>query len=227
MGSHERRGGRTDDASLNLSEAVENLKEKSARAAGEAKSAITSGVTALGDRATATISDATTSVRNAASDTVAAARDTLSETYQSGLAAGASAGDQLTETFTQSRDSLAQVIESHPFVVGGVGLLIGAVIASALPVTHAENRLFGDTSDDIKTRARDITSEGLQVATTAAQDVYHGSVSRAQEQGLSAEVVRQTVKDVGEKVREVVEQASETLDKKDNPSSSAFPLPQT
>jgi hypothetical protein len=217
MGSHERRGGR-DDASLNLSEAVENLKEKSASAAGEAKSAITSGVTALGDRATATISGATTSVRNAASDTAAAVRDTLSDTYQSGLAAAASAGDQLTETFTQSRDTLAQVIESHPFVVGGVGLLIGAVIASALPVTHAENRLFGDTSDDIKTRAHNITSEGLQVATAAAQDVYHGSVSRAQEQGVSAEVVRQT---------EVVEQASETLDKKDNPSSSAFSLPQT
>ena len=173
MGSHERSGAGTDNASSKLSEAVENLKEKSASAAGEAKSAITSGVSALGDRATATITDATTSVRNATSDTVAAARDTLSESYQSGLAAAASAGDQLTETFTQSRDSLAQVIESHPFLMGGVGLLIGAVIASALPVTHAENRLFGDSSDDIKTRARDITSEGLQVATTAAQDVYH------------------------------------------------------
>lgn len=48
---------------------------------------------------------------------------------------------------------------------------------------------------------------------------YHESVSRAQEQGLSADVVRQTVKDVGEKVKDVVEQVSEALDKKDNPSS--------
>jgi hypothetical protein len=105
--------------------------------------------------------------------------------------------------------------------MGGVGLLVGAVIASALPVTHAENRLFGDTSDDIKNRARDIASEGLHVATAGAHDVYHESVSRAQEQGLSADVVRQTVKDMGEKVKDVVEQVSEALDKKDNPLSAS------
>jgi hypothetical protein len=213
------------DASSKLSDVVENLKEKSASAAGEAKSAIKYGVNALGDRATAAIDDATTSVRNAASDTVAAARDTLSDTYQSGLSAATSAGDQLTETFTQSRDALAEAIESHPFVIGGVGLLVGAVIASALPVTHAENRLFGDTSDDIKNRARDIASEGLNVATTAAHDVYHESVSRAQEQGLSADVVRQTVKNVGDKVKNVVEQASEALDKRDSPSSASTVSP--
>jgi hypothetical protein len=209
------------DASSKLSDVVENLKENSASAAGEAKFAITSGVNALGDRATAAIDDVNTSVRDAASDTVAAARDTLSNTYQSGLTAAASAGDQLTETFTQSRDTLVEAIESHPFVMGGVGLLVGAVIASALPVTHAENRLFGDTSDDIKNRARDIASEGLHVATAGAYDVYHESVSRAQEQGLSADVVRRTVKDVGEKVKNVVEQASEALDKKDNPFSAS------
>jgi hypothetical protein len=128
-------------------------------------------------------------------------------------------------TFTLSRDALAEAIESHPFVMGGVGLLVGAVIASALPVTHAENRLFGDTSDDIKNRARDLASEGLHVATAAAHDVYHESVSRAQEQGLSADVVRQTVKNVGEKVKNVVEQASEALDKKDNPSSASTVSP--
>jgi hypothetical protein len=209
------------DASSKLSDVVENLKEKSASAAGKAKFAITSGVNALGDRATAAIDDVNTSVRNTASGTVAAARNTLSHTYQSGLTAATSAGDQLTETFTQSRDTLAEAIESHPFVMGGVGLLVGAVIASALPVTRAENRLFGDTSDDIKNRARDIASEGLNVATTAAHDVYHESVSRAQERGLSADMVRQTVKNVGEKVKDVVEQASEALDKKDNPSTAS------
>ena len=226
--SHERTGEKVHDASSKLSDVVENLKEKSASAAAEAKFAITSGVnalgdraTALGDRATAAIDDATTSVRNAASDAVAATRDTLSDTYQSGLAAATSAGDQLTETFTRSRDTLVEAIERHPFVMGGVGLLVGAVIASALPVTHAEDRLFGDTSDDIKNRARDIASEGLHVATAAAHDVYHESVSRAQEQGLSVDVVRRTVKDVGEKVKDVVEQASEALDKKDNPSSAS------
>jgi hypothetical protein len=222
IGSQEpREETRRHDASSKLSATVENLKEKAASAAGEAKSAITSGVDALGDRATAAFKDGTTSVRNAASDTIAAATDTLSDTYQGGLAAAASAGDELTETFIQSRDTLAQAIENHPFMMGGVGLLVGAVIASALRVTHAENRLFGDTSDDIKNRVRDTASEGLQVATTAAHNVFHETVSRAQEQGLSADVVRQTVKNVGEKVKDVVEQAGEALDKMDDPAPTS------
>jgi ElaB/YqjD/DUF883 family membrane-anchored ribosome-binding protein len=130
IGSQEpREETRRHDASSKLSATVENLKEKAASAAGEAKSAITSGVDALGDRATAAFKDGTTSVRNAASDTIAAATDTLSDTYQGGLAAAASAGDELTETFIQSRDTLAQAIENHPFMMGGVGLLVGAVIA--------------------------------------------------------------------------------------------------
>jgi len=203
------------DASSKMSDAAENLKEKAASAALEAKSAVISSVNALGGRATAAINDAST----AASDTAAAARETLSGTYQSGVDAAARTADQLTETFRQSKDTLLGTIENHPLVVGGIGLLIGAAIASALPVTQAENSLFGGTSDDLKNRARDMASEGLHVAQAAAQDVYEGSVSRAQEQGLSVDAVRRTVQDVGEKVTNVVEQARESLDKMSSASN--------
>jgi gas vesicle protein len=103
-------------------------------------------------------------------------------------------------------------MERHPLLVGGIGLLIGAVIASALPVSQAENRLFGDASDDLKNRARDVASDGLEVAKTAAESVYQESVSRIQEDGLSPEVVRQTVKGVGDKVKNVVQQAADALE---------------
>jgi hypothetical protein len=162
----------------------------------------------------AAIDEVTASARNTASDTVAAARETLSATYDSGVETAGRAGDQLTKTFQQSRDTVIETIESHPLVVGGIGLLIGAGIALALPVTQAENRLFGETSDDLKDQARDLASEGLHIAQTAAQDVYDESVARAQDAGLSADVVRDTIRAVGDKVTEVVQQASETLDKR-------------
>lgn len=117
-------------------------------------------------------------------------------------------GDQLTESFRQSRDTLIGSLESHPFVVGGIGFLIGAVIASALPVTQAENRMLGDTSDDLKNRAHEFASEGVHVAKAAAQDVYEKSVSRTKERGLTSSVIRDTVKDLGNKVKDVVQQAS-------------------
>jgi gas vesicle protein len=152
-----------------------------------------------------------------------AATEAVSGTYRSGIDAASRAGDQVSESFRQSKESLFETMESHPFLVGGVGLVIGAVIASALPVSHAENRLFGDSSDDLKNRARDMASEGLEVAKTAAQDVYQESVSRAQEGGLSPELVRQTVKGVGDKVKNVVQQAADALDEKPEKASSPPP----
>jgi len=148
-----------------------------------------------------------------------AATDAVSATYRSGIDAASRIGDQLSETFRQSKEGLLESIESHPFLVGGVGLLIGAVIASALPVSQAENRLFGDTSDDLKDRARDMASDGLQVAKTAARDVYQETVSRAREEGLSPEVARQTVKGVGDKIKNVVQQAADALDEKPKKAS--------
>jgi len=103
-------------------------------------------------------------------------------------------------------------MERHPLLVGGIGLLIGAVVASALPVSQAETRLFGDASDDLKNRARDMASEGLEVAKTAAENVYQESVSRIQEDGLTPEVVRQTVRGVGDQVKNVVQKAAHTLE---------------
>ena len=214
------------DASSHLADAVEGLKEKVSNAAEDAKSSVSSSLGAMRSRAAAAISDTTDAARTTASDTMTAATEAVSATYRSGIDAASRTGDQLSESFRQSKESLFETIESHPFLVGAVGLLIGGVIASALPVTQTENRLFGDTSDDLKNRARDMASDGLQVAKTAAQDVYQESVSRAQEQGLSPEVVRQTVKGVGDKVKNVVEQAATALDEKsEKPAKAISPSP--
>jgi hypothetical protein len=152
-----------------------------------------------------------------------AASEAVAATYRSGVDAASRTGAQVTESFRQSKDSLFETMEGHPFIVGGVGLLIGAVIASALPVTQTENRLFGDSSDDLKKRAHDLTSEGLEVAKEAAQDIYEESVSRVQQEGLSPDLVRQTVKGVGEKVRNVVGQAADALEEKPENASSPSP----
>jgi len=207
------------DASSQLAQAVGGLKEKFADATAQAKSSVDSGLGAIRSRAAAAINDTS----DAASETLTAASDAVGATYRGGIDAASRTGDQLAVSFRQSKDSLIETIESHPFIVGGVGLLIGAVIASALPVTQTENRLFGDTSDDLKDRARDLASEGMEVAKTAAQDVYQKSASRVQEEGLSPEVVRQTVKGVGDKVKDVVGQAAKALEEKPEKSSSSFP----
>ncbi len=202
----------TQGVSSSLSQTAEGLKDKVTDAAAQAKGSVSAGLEAIRSRAAGAVSDSAETARAAASDTVTAATEAVSSTYRSGIDAASRTGDQLSESFRQSKETLFETMERHPLLVGGIGLLIGAVIASALPVSRAENRLFGDTSDDIKNRARDMASDGLEAAKSAAQDVYQESVSRAQEGGLSPEVVRQTIKGVGDKVKSVVQQGADALD---------------
>jgi hypothetical protein len=210
------------DVSANLSQAADGLKEKVADAAEQAKTGLSDGLEAVRSRAAAVSGDTTESARVVASDTMTAATEAASATYRSGIDAASRVGDQLSESFRQSRESLFETMERHPFLVGGVGLLIGAVIASALPVSQAENRLLGDSSDDLKNRARGLASEGLEVATSAAQDVYRESLSLAQQQDLSPEGVRQAVKGMGDQVKNVIQQAADALDedKSNSPAAS-------
>jgi vacuolar-type H+-ATPase subunit H len=207
--------GTVQGASSQLPNKLDGAKEKAAVAVGSAAAAVRSSVSELKERASAAINDATASARSTASDALGAARESLSGTYQAGAETAARSADQLSATFTQSKETLVEAMENHPFVVAGIGLLADALIASALPVSEAENRLLGDTSDDLN-RARDIASEGVNVAAAAAQSVYQESVSQVQEQGLSSESVRKIVKNAGEKVKEVGQQAAEAM----SPASS-------
>jgi Protein of unknown function (DUF3618) len=222
-----------EDASAAASQTLSGIKEKTVGAAQDAKTAVMSGMSAASERAGSVVNeamssarqamasaqDSVSSVRNVASDRLSAAQNTVSGTYQSAADAIARTPAQFTETWRQSSNTLAQTIEAHPFVWGAVGLVAGAAIASALPVTQAENQLFGETNEQLKNRASDLANRGMQVATEAAQDIYQDAVTRVKEHGVDADVVRETIKHAGEKVSSAVEQASDAL-KEDEASST-------
>jgi hypothetical protein len=184
----------------------------------EAAASARSRVTELSERAGAAVSDAAASARNTAAESLAAVRETVSGSYQASVQAVAGTGEQLSERLSGSKETLTEMMENHPFVVGGIGLLVGALIASVLPVSQAENRILGDSSDAVKNRARDVASEGVNIAAATAQSVYEESASRVQEQGLSSESVRGIVKNVGEKVKEAAHQAADAMTKQNDPS---------
>lgn len=49
----------------------------------------------------------------------------------------------------------AKLIEEYPLVAGAIGMAIGAAVASSLPPTHIENRVFGPERDRMVSRAQD------------------------------------------------------------------------
>ena len=206
------------DVSSQVADKVGSITESAAAAVGQAAATMRFRAAELGDRAGEAIGDATARARHAAADSIGAVRESLSGSYQAGAQAVVGTGEQLSETFQQSKQTLTEMMENHPFVVGGIGLLIGAVIASALPVSQAENRVLGDSSDALKNRARNVASQGINVAAAAAQTVYQDTVSRVQDQGLSSDSVRDIVKNVGDKVKDAAQQAADAIVKENDPS---------
>src|SRR3954469_11815989 len=168
------------------------------------------------DRVSAAVSDAkesgtdfaTTATRtsatnggNAAMDRTRAALDTASE--------------RATSLAAQAKDTLTNTYEQNPLLVAGIGLAVGALIASSLPITSTENRLFGDTSDRLRRRAVDAAAQGLDAAKEAADNV----VEAAAQEGLSAEGLSSAADDLTRKARGVVESGVEAALGRSNPSN--------
>jgi ElaB/YqjD/DUF883 family membrane-anchored ribosome-binding protein len=168
--------------------------QMAADAAGTARSQF-EGVTT---RAADAVSSSTRAAGEMASEAAAGASAAVSSAYRESAQLASQSVDQFSEAVERTKDSVVEAIERHPLVAGGLGLLVGALIASSLPVTPAENRLFGETSDELKERARDTLSEGVQIAKTKAEEVYEAAVSQAGESGLNSERGREAVNEVGE-----------------------------
>jgi ElaB/YqjD/DUF883 family membrane-anchored ribosome-binding protein len=151
------------------------------------------------DRVSAAVSDAkesgtdfaTTATRtsatnggNAAIDRTRAALDTASE--------------RATSLAAQAKDTLTNTYEQNPLLVAGIGLAVGALIASSL-----------------RRRAVDAAAQGLDAAKEAADNV----VEAAAQEGLSAEGLSSAADDLTRKARGVVESGVEAALGRSNPSN--------
>lgn len=156
------------------------------------------------------IGDAIGTVRDTASGTAASASSTLSETYRSGRDMASNmasdAAGQLNQTYVRSRDTLMDAVERHPFVAGAVALAAGSLVAMSLPVSRPENRLMGETSDEIKKRTGEAASDAMTTARDAAQHVVESTASAVQADGLTPEVARKAARKAINMARDVAEQ---------------------
>ncbi len=78
---------------------------------------------------------------------------------------------RVQETALNTRVTVANLLDEQPLVVGGLGLAIGAALGAMLPSTEAENRLFGEASSRITSKARNVASEQYDRVKETLQDV--------------------------------------------------------
>ena len=137
-----------------------------------------------------TARDATASIKDSAD----ASRDRSGDTFNA-------AGDKITALASQTKQSLNSAYDQNPLLIAGIGLAVGALIASSLPSTQVENRVFGDTSEKLRRRAADAAAEGLD----SAKELVNNVVDAAAQEGLSGEGLSAAAGELTQKARAVAE----------------------
>lgn len=159
------------------------------------------------------------SSRDFAENAATAARSAAASATDAGLNAARTVREKASDYSSRAGKTVLDTIQENPLLVAGVGLLIGGLIASALPKTELEDVLVGDATTEAKRRASEAASKGFDAAKGVAGDIFENVARQAGTEGLTTEKLDQAARDIGQRVRRVAESAVTTafdLDKTPN-----------
>jgi hypothetical protein len=186
-----------------LASSTDSLKDKAASLGASAADQAND----LKDRTIRAVGSAASSLQDIASDATSSARRAAGSAADAGLNAVKTARDTASDLSGRAGKTFLETIEQNPLLVAGVGLLIGGLIASALPRSDIEDGLIGEASNSVKQRAQAAASQGIDAAKDAAGDVYDKAVRQADAERLSPDALGNAAQDIGQRVRRVAESA--------------------
>ena len=157
-----------------------------------------------------TANSATATAKNIVSGTSSVARNAVGTAADAGLDAARAVREKASDFTERTGKTLFETIEQNPLLVAGVGLLVGGLIASALPRSDIEDDLVGGTSTAVKRRAQAAASQGLHAARNAVGEVYDQTARQAEAEGLTPDGIGKAAQDIGQRVRRVAESAVTT-----------------
>ena len=150
--------------------AAGDARDRAGQAAGRATQSASDAVDTAGEMA-GSFAD---SVQRGASTSYEAMSDGARKT----ATAAADSARAARQRTLQASNALAEFCREQPLVLAGLGLAIGATLGALLPQTEAEDPLLGQTSDELKERAREVASEQYE----AAKKVGERALDTAQEE---------------------------------------------
>lgn len=153
---------------------------------------------------------AAATVEDVASGATSAARNAAGTATDAGLDAAKAARDKASDLTERAGKTFFETIEQNPLLVAGVGLVIGGLIASALPRSDIEDGLIGEASTAVKRRAETAASQGLDAARNAVGEVYDETTRQAEAEGLTPDGMAKAAQDIGQRARRVAERAMTT-----------------
>jgi hypothetical protein len=198
-----------------------DLKDQSTRFAGAAAEAVQDKAAAIGrtltdragdlrDQGVRMAGSAASTLQDMASGATSAARSAVDASADAGLDAAKTVSDTATDFTDRAGKTIFRTIEQNPLLVAGFGLLIGGLIASALPRSDIEDGMIGEASTAAKRRAQAAASQGFDAAKDAVGEVYDQATQAAETEGLTPDGLGKAAQDIGQRVRRVAESAVTT-----------------
>jgi hypothetical protein len=198
-----RRAATPSAADMSLSDRLKN-------SAGSLGDAINTRVADVKEGATGLASSTLESSRDIAAGAASTARNAASSATDAGLEAARVARDRASDYSNRAAKTLLDTIQENPLLVAGVGLLVGGLIASALPKSELEDDLVGDAATAAKRRASEAASKGFDAAKGVAGEILENVARQAGTEGLTPDKLDETARDIGQRVRRVAESAVTT-----------------
>lgn len=199
-----------------------SLADRLADSAAFAGDAINTRVTGVREGISDLASSAVDLSRSITGDAAAAAQSAASSAADRGLEAARDVRDRASEYSNRAGKTLVDTIQANPLLVAGVGLLIGGMIASALPKSELEEDLVGEAAAAAKRRASEAAAKGFDAAKGVAGEILENVARQAGAEGLTPDQLDQSARDLGQRIRRVVESAVTTAFDPDTSSSQTI-----
>jgi uncharacterized phage infection (PIP) family protein YhgE len=204
---------RTDQASRAADAAGATLASNSQKLQEKAESlgaSVSNRATDLRDEGVRTASSTAATVQDIASGATSVNQRAIGTTTDAGLDAASAVGDRESNFTERAGKTIFETIEQNPLMVAGVGLIVGGLIASALPRSDLEDDLIGNASTEVKRGAETAASRGFDAARNAVGEVYDQTARQAEAEGLTPDSMGKAAQDIGQRVRRVAESAVTT-----------------
>lgn len=140
--------------------------------------------------------------RHFAEDTRERFSHAASETWEAAERVGHYARDGVDRL----QHEVVRAADERPFLLGALGIGIGALVALCLPSTRVESRLVGRQRDEILDDMREAGRERLHGVVQAVRQAGEAARDQAEEEGLS----RRGISDTLDRVQRVAETALDT-----------------
>jgi len=96
----------------------------------------------------------------------------------------------------RTRDSFSDLVEREPLVLAGLGLAVGAAIGALMPRTSTEDRLMGETRDQLLEDAEAYGREQFERGKRVAEEAYRTAREELEAQGLSPDELAEKVSEL-------------------------------